>query len=145
MSPELEINLVREFPEIFRDYGKSSRETCMSWGCTHSDGWYGIIRNLCRIISWHVKHSKEPIDFKFTQVKEKFGVLRVYTEGGDEYISGALRMAEAMSAVTCEVTGTPGEMCRKGHWYRTLSREQAAKDGYTVCSDEKVEDEVEGG
>ena len=145
MSPELEIGLVREFPEIFRDYGKSPEETCMSWGCEHSDGWYGIIRSLCRTISWHIKNSKDPIDFKFTQVKEKFGTLRVYTQGDDDYIDGAITMAEEMSAVTCEVTGTPGEMCRKGHWYRTLSREQAAKDGYTVCSDEKVEDEVEGG
>jgi hypothetical protein len=144
MSPELEIGLVREFPEIFRDYGKSPEETCMSWGCEHSDGWYGIIRGLCRTIAWHVKNSKEPIDFKFSQVKEKFGTLRVYTHGTDDYIDGCIDMAEAMSAVTCEVTGAPGEMCRKGHWYRTLSREQAAKDGYTVCSDEKAEEEAEG-
>lgn len=144
MSPDLEVSLVREFPDIFRDHGKSSEETCMAWGCEHSDGWHGIIRALCRSISNHVKHSKVPIDFKFTQVKEKFGTLRVYTFGADDYISGCIRMAEEMSALTCEVTGSPGEMCRRGFWYRTLSRDQAAKDGYIVCSDEKVEGEVEG-
>lgn len=143
MSPELEIALVREFPDIFRDHGKSPEETCMAWGCEHSDGWHGIIRGLCRAISWHIKHSEKPIDFKFTQVKEKFGTLRVYEMGADEFIDGAIGMAEEMSAVTCEVTGAPGEMCRKGGWYRTLSRDQAAKDGYAVCSDEKAEDEVE--
>lgn len=143
MSPELEIALVQEFPDIFRDYGKSPEETCMAWGCEHSDGWYGIIRGLCKVISWHIKHSEKPINFKFTQVKEKFGTLRVYTMGSDDYIDGCIDMAEKMSAVTCEVTGNPGEMCRKGGWYRTLSRNQAIKDGYTVCSDEKVEDKVE--
>lgn len=145
MTPELEVSLVREFPVLFADYGKSPQETCMAWGCEHSDGWFRIIRGLCRAIDNHLKHLKEPQEFKFAQIKEKFGTLRVYTDGGDEYIRGVIRMAEEMSAVTCEVTGMPGEMCRKGHWYRTLSREQAIKDGYTVRSDEKVEGEVEGG
>lgn len=148
MREELEITLVREFPQIFRDYGKSPQETCMSWGCEHSDGWYGIIRAMCFAISRHIEHTDKPIDFKFTQVKEKFGTLRVYSEGADEFIRGVIRMAENMSAATCEVTGGPGQMCRKGHWFRTLSREQAAKDGYVVCADmaeAKEEGEVESG
>ena len=35
-----------------------------------------------------------------TQVKEKFGTLRFYYDGGDDEISGMVRMAEAMSGVT---------------------------------------------
>lgn len=145
MSPDLEKKLVAEFPALFADYGKSPEETCMAWGCEHSDGWFDIIRGLCRVIANHLKYLKEPTDFKFAQIKEKFGTLRVYTDGGDEYIQGAIRMAEETSAVTCEVTGAPGQMCRKGHWYRTLSREQAEKDGYVVCADEKEGTGVEGG
>lgn len=144
MSPELEAQLVKEFPVLFADYGKSPRETCMAWGCEHSDGWFLIIRGLCRSINDHLKHLKVPLDFKFSQIKEKFGTLRVYTDGGDDYIRGVVRMAEEMSAVTCEVTGASGKMCRKGHWYRTLSREQAEKDGYAVCADEKERSGVEG-
>lgn len=147
MKEDIELSLVREFPLIFRDHGKSPQETCMHWGCEHSDGWYGIIRSMCSVISRHVEHSKEPIDFKFAQVKEKFGTLRVYSYGADDFINGVIRMAENMSAVTCEVTGNPGQMCRKGNWLRTLSRDQAAKDGYVVCSDEadkNEEVEVEG-
>jgi hypothetical protein len=45
-----------------------------------------------------------------TQVKEKFGTLRFYYEGGDDYIDGAVSMAEAMSAVTCEVCSVPAEI-----------------------------------
>jgi len=144
MSPALEKRLVEEFPLLFRDYGKSPQETCMAWGCEHSDGWFNIIHALCRAISSHISRSKEPIDFEFTQIKEKFGTLRVYTDGGDDYINGVIRMAEEMSALTCEVTGESGQMCRKGHWYRTLSRKQAELDGYVVCADEK-EAKVEGG
>lgn len=142
MTPDLEKSLVKEFPSLFADYGKSPQETCMSWGCEHSDGWFGIIRGLCLCIDKHV--SQKNIDFKFAQIKEKFGTLRVYCYGADDYINGVIRMAEEMSAITCEVTGLPGRMCRKGHWYRTLSDQQASKDGYEVCSKEKDEESVEG-
>jgi len=144
MSPDLEKRLVEKFPSLFADYGKSPQESCMAWGCEHSDGWFGIILAMCRSIASHLDASKEPIEFKFAQIKEKFGTLRVYVDGGDEYIQGVVRMAEEMSMQTCEVTGLPGEMCRNGGWYRTLSREQARADGYIVCSDEK-EAQVEGG
>ena len=52
------------------------------------------------------------------QVKEKFGTLRFYYSGGDEYISGMVTMAEAMSGVTCEECGDPGER-RGGGWIYT--------------------------
>lgn len=42
----------------------------------------------------------------FEQVKEKFGTLRVYTNYSDSYIDGMIRMAESMSATTCENCGS---------------------------------------
>lgn len=60
------------------------------------------------------------------QVKEKFGTLRFYYNGGDEVISGMVRMAESMSAVTCETCGNPGTL--RGSGWR-----------YTAC-DEHVSD-----
>ena len=53
------------------------------------------------------------------QVKEKFGTLRFYYDGGDEYISGLVSLAESMSGVTCEECGAPGSH-RDGGWIRTL-------------------------
>jgi pyruvoyl-dependent arginine decarboxylase (PvlArgDC) len=55
------------------------------------------------------------------QVKEKFGTLRFYYTGGDEHISGMVRMAESMSAVTCESCGNPGEQTRGG-WIKTTCK-----------------------
>jgi hypothetical protein len=54
-----------------------------------------------------------------TQVKEKFGTLRFYYDGGNDIIDGMVRMAEAMSEVTCEQCGAPGEE-RGGGWIVTL-------------------------
>lgn len=54
-----------------------------------------------------------------SQVKEKLGTLRFYYDGGDDVVDGMVRMAEAMSAVTCEECGAPGKN-RSGGWIRTL-------------------------
>jgi hypothetical protein len=52
------------------------------------------------------------------QVKEKFGTLRFYYSGGDDYISGMVSLAESMTAVTCEGCGNPGKS-RGGGWIHT--------------------------
>ena len=56
-----------------------------------------------------------------SQVKEKFGTLRFYYTGGDDYTSGVTSFAESMSCVTCEDCGAPGETGGKG-WIRTLCK-----------------------
>ena len=53
------------------------------------------------------------------QVKEKFGTLRFYYRGGDDVVDGMVRMAEAMSAVTCEECGSPGSTGGYG-WISSL-------------------------
>ena len=53
------------------------------------------------------------------QVKEKFGTLRFYYTGGDDYISGLVSMAESMSGVTCEECSAPAET-HGGGWVRTI-------------------------
>lgn len=56
------------------------------------------------------------------QVKEKFGGLRFYFSGGDDYIDGIVDMAESMSYRTCEECGAPGT-ATEGGWIRTLCEE----------------------
>ena len=66
------------------------------------------------------------------QVKEKFGTLRFYYTGGDDYISGMVSLAESLTGVTCESCGNVGER-RGGGWVHTycepceLARELARK------------------
>ena len=97
-------------------------ETCMCWGITCGDGWYNILNTLCGQIQHHLKYnakkSKEML-VEAVQVKEKFGGLRFYYHGGDEFISGLVSMAEAMSYKTCEECGSPGKPNNNG-WVSTL-------------------------
>jgi hypothetical protein len=43
-----------------------------------------------------------------TQVKEKFGDLRFYYQGGDSFTGGVIDMMEAMTSTTCEDCGNVG-------------------------------------
>lgn len=72
-----------------------------------------------------------------TQVKEKYGTLRFYYNGGDDTIDGMVRMAEAMSSVTCEVCGASGKTLGGG-WIRTLCRQHALEDGRAWLEDGEV-------
>ena len=94
------------------------------------DGWEDLLHTAFFLINDYVERKK--INFKFTQIKEKFGGLRMYTDGSDSFIDGVIRFAEEMSYKTCEITGEKGNLCKKGHWYKTLSPEQAKKLGYVI-------------
>lgn len=56
---------------------------------------------------------------RVAQIKEKFGGLRFYYDGGDEHISGMVTMAEVWAGYTCEQCGDRGTR-RDGGWIRTL-------------------------
>lgn len=90
------------------------------------EGWYELLDRLCRVLEHHTKHSK--IDVKAVQVKEKFGGLRIYVDGSDDYVLGAIALAETMSYSICEVCGKPGAPNSTG-WIRTLCDEHRKPAG----------------
>ena len=62
------------------------------------------------------------------QVKEKFGTLRFYCDGGDDRIRGMENMAESMSARTCETCGSPGKLFRNGWHYVACTNHAREED-----------------
>jgi hypothetical protein len=102
---------------------KDMMETCMCWGFECGDGWFNILDQLMGNIQHHIdwKNRTEEVVAQVTldQVKEKFGTLRFYYSGGDDYISGLVSMAESMSAITCESCGNPGKQ-KGGGWIKTI-------------------------
>ena len=59
---------------------------------------------------------------KIMQVKEKFGGLRFYVHGANDFLNGMIHMAEAASFKICEQCGKPGRP-RGGGWILTLCDE----------------------
>jgi hypothetical protein len=139
MKQELDEQLCAKYPKIFVDRHADMRTTAMCWGFECGDGWYQILDSLCGQIQHHIDWShknhawdidyneknldtprpvREPIPQVVTsQIKEKFGGLRFYYDGGDDYIRGLSVMAESMSMVTCETCGAPGKTRGRGWMY----------------------------
>ena len=92
-------------------------------GIAVGEGWANILVQLCQNIQHHLdwknKDSEVVPQVVIEQVKEKFGSLRFYYQGGDEYIAGLVSMAESMTGVTCQDCGDVGET-RQGGWIRVL-------------------------
>lgn len=124
MKKELQDELFKKYPKIFRQKDLSKQETAMCWGISCGDGWYDLINELCCTIQnrvnnvnrqkrYKLEHStdevtpedKEDLVCEAVQVKEKFGGLRFYIYGGDDYIDGAIHLAESLSHQTCSECG----------------------------------------
>jgi hypothetical protein len=137
MDQELQNKLFEKYPRLFENRAKSARESCLHFGIETGNGWYELLSSLCHRITNH----EENIEFRikvrnkngvendaadlsyvpvtFDQVKEKFGGLRIYFSGGDDYVFGAVGMAEEYSYKICEVCGNAGKP-NKGGWITTL-------------------------
>ena len=119
MRQELDEKLCRDYPKIFANRFGDMKETAMCWGFDCGDGWYPLINLLCREIQWHIdKNAKEGTpQFVASQVKEKFGGLRFYGNGGDNRINDFIWFAESMSTIMCETCGAPGKRRGRGWIY----------------------------
>lgn len=100
-------------------------KTCMYWGFDVGDGWFNIVDKMCNsLLKLNNIQREKDLDNHclLSQVKEKFGTLRVYVDiythgSGDEYtqdVYNIIRIAENESCKTCEVCGEPGEINRGG-------------------------------
>jgi hypothetical protein len=112
------------FPKMFANpYG----------GFAVGPGWWPIIESLCANIQshtdwWNKNRETRPVveQVVVEQIKEKYGGLRFYYQGGDDTIAGMVRMAEAWADRSCEECGTPGKS-REGGWVRTLCDKHEAE------------------
>ena len=104
-------NLKKEYPELLSGVHYASI----------GKGWNELVSNLCDKIAQYQKNVKDPSfeDPVVMQIKEKFGGLRFYVYGGDDYIQGMIDFAECISYSICEDCSQPGKPRHEG-WVRTL-------------------------
>jgi hypothetical protein len=107
-------HMEERFPKMFS--GKYGGFAC-------GKGWWPILEKLCSNIQHHIDWKNKQLEVvpqvTVAQIKEKFGGLRFYYDGGDEQIRGMVQMAEAWADASCEECGSPGKR-RDGGWIKTL-------------------------
>ena len=80
-----------------------------------------------------LENDEDPIDFKFTQIKEKYGSLCLYNSGCDDEMYGMISFAESMSERICEICGTSVDNGYTGEaWVYNCCKK---------CFDEKIKPE----
>jgi len=121
-------HMEERFPKMFADsYG----------GFACGEGWWPIIESLCVNIQGHIDWKNTtrsrllednpynhdiPNEVKqvtVRQIKEKFGGLRFYYDGGDDTIDGMVTMAESWANRSCENCGSPATKQTTG-WIKTV-------------------------
>ena len=100
-------------------------------------GWHQIIVDCDRALQ------KIDPDYVPIQIKQKFGGLRFYfntkfshpanpnIDSKYEALMATVRYYEDLASVTCEISGTPGVLMKKGSWLRTLNPD-FAPEGYEI-------------
>jgi hypothetical protein len=170
MNPELEQKLIEKYPDFFRGRNEPLTQNLMSFGCECGDGWYEIIDTFCKLTQNTLKPNRRyaklkpeyrkgdqecaeypPPVFKFLQIKEKFGTLRLYfdityptpPENHGTFEESSIdkifdevwttiyayeNYASYLSGRTCEDCGKPGKVYQGG-WFRTLCPWHAEQSG----------------
>ena len=91
----------------------------MGWGLDVGKGWYWLLDMLCGQLQWDTDHNDAP-QIVTSQVKEKYGGLRFYTNGETDEQSGSIRLAESMSYHICEECGSMTDVLQTKGWIVTL-------------------------
>lgn len=99
--------------------GKNTPFNCFGIEC--DEGWSDLIYNLCKELDL-IK-----FDGTVVQIKEKFGGLRFYINGGTTEVHNLIDKAESDSFSICEVCGKPGTCINYHGWLMTKCEEHKKK------------------
>jgi hypothetical protein len=102
------------FPSLSQGTGIHSVPQC-------GTGWSGIVERLCMRIDAVLTERER---FRFEQIKEHNGMLRVYWSGrlsarSEAHVRGAIDLAEARSQCFCDLCGAEGRLYRDGAVFAT--------------------------
>ena len=143
MKAELQKKLFDKYPKIFVQKDLPMIQTCMCWGIDCGDGWYWLIDQLCGQLQWDIDKNGE-LQLKASQVKEKFGSLRFYIDGGSIKQFSMITLAETMSSSICELCGSTKNIGHTQGWIFTWCKECAEKDtGNRIWIEDKDENKDE--
>ena len=133
------IDYTQKYFELNSEYNKALVKS-LTEGPEHLARYYNKLSNATP--EYVIKWAQEEYDKKrfkdlippcpqvtAVQVKEKFGILTFYYDGGDNAVNAAVDAARQRSTTICEFCGEPGILYYKG-WIKTLCKTHAKEFDY---------------
>lgn len=87
-------------------------------GIAIHDGWMPLLDQLCVDLTAVIR--TDHLSFQATQVKEKFGQLRFYAQGGTAKTWALINAAEEKSSTICEACGIASHRRNRGGLVTTI-------------------------
>lgn len=141
MKSELQSYLKKKFPALY--------PSTFEFEC--NDGWFRILLWLSRYLEMYITQQNEmavknpqyyqPVkQVVATQIKQKFGVLRFYYEGGNEHIRSIIDYTEFISGYICENTGSINDVGYNRKGYIKVLHKDLVKDtnDFNFVDDEEL-------
>lgn len=119
---DFEKRMYQKYPKMLNGLTKTMRESCLVFGFECGQGWYSLLEKFFEDVDCCVKDNTIK-EFVFSQIKEKFGQLRIYYHGYDEKLDKLILEIEKKSGEICEVCGEKGELKSENGWLTTLCNE----------------------
>lgn len=95
----------------------------MAFGLDCGAGWHPLIKELLDKLQNYVNRFPQLVNFRITQIKEKWGGLCVYTNFGTDVINKCIEEYGEKSYTICESCGKPGVLRDDLSWIQTLCDE----------------------
>lgn len=102
-------DVIRYIDELDREY----RDMLLHTTAYVCPGWMKLIRDMLEEIQQGVGGDEHPV---FTDIKEKYGRLRVYGHNIDDKTEAIIDKYIILSGETCMTCGAFGQMREKGGW-----------------------------
>lgn len=102
-------------------FSKHEMQAFPMFGFECGEGWYANLAQLLGHIDHYFTHKYKgvPEGFQIVQIKEKFGGLRFYVDGGDDVIHELISFTENLCDRTCEFCGSNQNIMRSKGWIVT--------------------------
>ncbi len=96
--------------DLFEQYPTAFQYDCIECG----PGWKQLLIPLLDYIHKYNEDIDSDEHIRVTQIKEKFGTLRFYTNWSNDELDKLIQEAEDLSGETCETCGEPGTLNTQG-------------------------------
>jgi len=134
--------LVERYPKLFGLDG-GGRVVCGGYPGV-DDGWRELLERAIGRIAAAIG-GQPSARVQITQIKEKFGGIRIYyatqglSPGTAAAVAEAVELAGARSTCTCETCGRAGQLFQSGAWLATRCEEHAADGAKALGPQLRVE------